>query len=140
METIKPIEDLRSRLKAFAGASDKAADFFRETSYGLFQYASNRIPEISDELYRIDDAMKAGFGWDMGPFETWEAIGLEKMLKVMEDLGKKPAQWVYDLIAGGNKSFYKVEDNVRKYYDIPSKSYKAIPGTEEFILLDNLRG
>jgi 3-hydroxyacyl-CoA dehydrogenase len=58
----------------------------------------------------------------------------------MEELGRKPAQWVYDMVAGGNKSFYKIEDSTRKYYDIPTKSYKAIPGTEEFIILDNLRG
>lgn len=140
LEQTKTVDDLKSRFKVLLAGSDKAGEFYRKSFAGIFKYSSFRIPEISDELYRIDDAMKAGFGWDMGPFETWEAIGLEKMLKIMEDLGKKPAQWVYDLIAGGNKSFYKVEDNVRKYYDIPSKAYKAIPGTEEFILLDNLRG
>ena len=56
-------------------AKDKAGDFYRATFYQLFAYASNRIPEISDELYKIDAAMNAGFGWEMGPFEIWDALG-----------------------------------------------------------------
>ncbi|KAA9325428.1 3-hydroxyacyl-CoA dehydrogenase/enoyl-CoA hydratase family protein [Adhaeribacter soli] len=139
METIKPIEDLRSRLKAFAGASDKAADFFRETSYGLFQYASNRIPEISDELYRIDDAMKAGFGWDLGPFEVWDALGVKETVANMEKAGYKPANWVTEMLQNGPETFYKSESGKRLYYDIPSKAYNQVPGTENFIILDNYR-
>jgi 3-hydroxyacyl-CoA dehydrogenase len=139
METIKPIEDLRSRLKAFASASDKAADFFRETSYGLFQYSSNRVPEISDELYRIDDAMRAGFGWDLGPFEVWDALGVKETVVNMEKAGYKPAAWVSEMLQNGTETFYKSEAGKRLYYDIPSKSYKQIPGTENFIILDNYR-
>jgi 3-hydroxyacyl-CoA dehydrogenase len=140
LEQTKTIDDLKTRMKVLLAGQDKAGEFYRKSFAGIFRYVTNRIPEISDELYRIDDAMKAGFGWELGPFETWDAVGLEKGLKVMEELGKKPAQWVYDLIAGGNKSFYKVEDGKKKYYDIPSKSYKEIPGTEDFIILENLRG
>ncbi|MCR6642308.1 MAG: 3-hydroxyacyl-CoA dehydrogenase NAD-binding domain-containing protein [Sporocytophaga sp.] len=140
LEQTKTIDDLKTRMKVLLAGQDKAGEFYRKSFAGIFRYVTNRIPEISDELYRIDDAMKAGFGWELGPFETWDAVGLEKGLKVMEELGKKPAQWVYDLIAGGNKSFYKVEDGKRKYYDIPSKSYKEIPGTEDFIILENLKG
>lgn len=140
LEQTKTIDDLKTRMKVLLAGQDKAGEFYRKSFAGIFRYVTNRIPEISDELYRIDDAMKAGFGWELGPFETWDAVGLEKGLKVMEELGKKPAQWVYDLIAGGNKSFYKVEDGKRKYYDIPSKSYKEIPGTEDFIILENIKG
>jgi 3-hydroxyacyl-CoA dehydrogenase len=138
LETTKAIDNLKERFKVLFAGKDKAGEFYRDSFYGLFQYVSNRIPEISDELYRIDDAVCAGFGWDIGPFETWDAVGVEVTVKNMEEMGYKPKQWVYDMLAAGNKSFYKVENGERKYYDIPSKSYKSIPGKEEFIILENL--
>lgn len=138
LETTKTIDNLKERFKVLLAGKDKAGDFYRDSFYGLFQYVSNRIPEISDELYRIDDALSAGFGWELGPFETWDAIGVEKSISYMESTGYKPNQWVYDMLSAGNKSFYKIEDGHRKYYDIPTKSYKAIPGKEAFIILENL--
>ena len=138
LETTKTIDNLKDRFKVLLAGKDKAGDFYRDAFYGLFQYASNRIPEISDELYKIDDAVCAGFGWELGPFETWDAVNVEKSIAQMEAGGYKPAQWVYDMIAGGNKSFYRVEGGKRQYYDIPSKSYKTIPGREAFIILENL--
>lgn len=138
LETTKTIDNLRERFKVLFAGKDKAGEFYRDSFYGLFQYVSNRIPEISDELYRIDDAVCAGFGWEIGPFETWDAVGVESTVKNMEAMGYKPKQWVYDMLAAGNNSFYKVEKGERKYYDIPSKSYKSIPGKGEFIILENL--
>jgi 3-hydroxyacyl-CoA dehydrogenase len=139
LEQTKTIDKLRDRFKVLLAGKDKAGDFYRKSFAGIFKYVSHRIPEITDELFKIDDAMKAGFGWELGPFETWDSVGAERGIKMMEELGKKPAQWVYDMLASGAKSFYKVEDGARKFYDIPSKSYKTIPGTEEFIILDTLR-
>ena len=139
LEATKTIDGLKDRFKVLLSGSDKAADFYRKTFLGLFEYVSKRIPEISDELYRIDDAMKTGFGWELGPFETWDALGLERSLKLFEKEGKKPAAWVEEMIAAGNKSFYKVENGLKSYYDVASKSYKVIPGTESFIILDNYR-
>lgn len=139
LETTKPIDDLRQRLNILIAAKDRAGDFYRATLFPLFAYSSNRIPEISDELYKIDDAIKAGYGWELGPFDTWDALGVAATVKSMEAAGNKPAQWVYDMLSAGNTSFYKIENGGRLYYDIPSKSYKIIPGTEEFILLDNIR-
>jgi 3-hydroxyacyl-CoA dehydrogenase len=138
LESTKTIDNLKDRFKVLLAGKDKAGDFYRDSFYALFQYVSNRIPEISDELYRIDDALSAGFGWELGPFETWDAVGLEKSIQHMEAVNYKPNQWVYDMLAAGNKSFYKVENGQRKYYDIPTKSYKSIPGKEEFIILENL--
>lgn len=138
LETTKTIDNLKERFKVLLAGKDKAGEFYRDSFYGLFQYASNRIPEIADELYKIDDAVCAGFGWELGPFQTWDAVGVEKSIQAMEAAGYKPGQWVYDMLAAGNKSFYKVEGGQRKYYDIPSKSYKSIPGKEEFIILENL--
>ena len=68
-------------------AQDKAGEFYRHFHYGLFSYISHRIPEISDEIYRVDDAMKAGFGWEIGAFETWDLLGVEKTLKAMQEAG-----------------------------------------------------
>ena len=137
LESTKTIDNLKDRFKVLLAGKDKAGDFYRDAFYGLFQYVTNRIPEISDELFRIDDAVCGGFGWDLGPFETWDAVGLEKSIPLMEAAQYKPASWVYEMLAAGNKSFYKVEGGQRKYYDIPSKGYKSIPGRESFIILEN---
>lgn len=139
LEATKPIENVKDRFKVLLAGQDKAGEFYRHSFYGIFQYVSNRIPEIADDIYKIDDALKAGFGWEIGPFENWDLLDVSKTLKRMEELGYKPAQWLYDMISSGKTSFYKVEGGTRKFYDIESKNYKAVPGTEEFILLDNLR-
>jgi 3-hydroxyacyl-CoA dehydrogenase len=139
LEAAKALNDLGPRTKVLFGGKDKAGDFYRSVFCGVFQYVTNRIPEISDELYKIDEALKAGFGWEMGPYETWDAIGFDKVIATMEELGKKPAQFIYDMQAKGVKSFYKLENGLRKYYDINTGEYKVIPGTEELLSLANLR-
>lgn len=138
LEGTKSINDLKKRFSVLLAGQDKAGEFYRKTFADLFRYASFRIPEIADELYRIDAAITAGFGWQLGLFETWDAIGVRKGIELIESKGPKPAQWVYDLLDAGFDRFYKVEGGVRKYYDIPTKSYQAIPGTEPFILLESL--
>jgi 3-hydroxyacyl-CoA dehydrogenase len=138
LESIKTVDNLKDRFKILLAGKDNAGEFYRDSFFGLFQYASNRIPEIADELYKIDDAVCAGFGWECGPFETWDAIGLEKSIPAIEGAGYKPAKWVYEMITLGNKSFYKIEGGQKKYYDIPSKSYKSVPGKDAFIILENL--
>ncbi len=140
LEATKTIDNLRERMKVLLAGKDKAGEFYRASFYGLFAYVSNRIPEITDDLYKIDSGMNAGFAWELGPFEAWDALGLAETVKAMEAAGNKPAQWIYDMLASGATTFYKVENGSKKYYDIPTKSYKVIPGTESFILLDNIRG
>lgn len=139
LELTKPVEKVIDRFKILLGGKDKAAEFYRESFYGLFQYVSNRVPEISDELYKIDDAVCAGFGWEVGPFATWDSVGIENSIKGMEDLGYRPAEWVYDLVERGEKSFYKLENGKKKYWDIHAKEYREIPGRDGFIILDDLR-
>ncbi len=136
----KQMDGLKEKLKALTFAKDKAGEFPKKLSFMLFQYSSNRIPEIADEVYKIDDALRAGFGWELGPFETWDVLGLEKSVKAMEEENLKPAKWVYDMLAKGVKSFYKIENGTRQYYDINSGTYKNIPGKGEFIILENYRG
>lgn len=139
LELTRPIDNLRERIKILVGGKDKAGDFYRATFTGLFQYVSNRIPEIADELYKIDDALRAGFGWELGPFEYWDAIGVEHAVTLMETAGTKPASWIYDFLKSGNSTFYKVENGVRLFYDSASRSYKPIPGADAFISLEILR-
>ncbi len=139
LEQTKPIENVKERFKVLLGGKDKAGEFYRDSFYALFQYVSNRIPEIADELYKIDDAVCAGFGWEVGPFETWDLVDVKKTIEKMEEAGYKSNKWVHEMLESGASSFYKVEDGIRKYYDIPSKSYKTIPGTEGLVVLDNLR-
>ncbi len=97
----KAIDDLKERLKALNAAKDTAGEFLRKLSFMVFQYSSNRIPESSDEIYKIDDAMRAGFGWELGPFETWDVFGVEKTVKKMEEEKMKPAKWIYDMLGKG---------------------------------------
>lgn len=135
----KQIDDLKDRIKFLVSAKDRAGDFYRASYSGLFAYVSNRIPEIADDLYKIDQGMKAGFGWDLGPFETWDAIGLEKGIKMMEATGHKPANWILEMLAAGFTRFYKTEHGTLLYYNIGSKQYEKVPGMESFIILDHIR-
>lgn len=137
LETAKPIEDLKQRLKALCAGTDKAGDFYRQFHYNLFSYISHRIPEISDELYRVDDAMMAGFGWEIGAFESWDTLGVAKTAEAMKAAGKTVAAWVEEMLAAGISSFYKVENGKRFYYDIATKAYKTIPGGDAFIVMRN---
>lgn len=139
VKAAQPIEDLKTRLKALFAAKDKAGDFYRHLHYALFSYVSNRIPEISDELYRIDDAMMAGFGWEIGAFESWDVFGVAATVQAMKDAGYKVASWVDEMLAAGNTSFYKTENNKRLYYDVTSKTYKPVPSAGNFIILENYR-
>lgn len=137
IEAAKPIDDLKTRLKALCTGMDKASEFYRHFHYGLFSYISHRIPEISDEIYRVDDAMMAGFGWEIGAFESWDVLGVENTAKKMQGAGYKVAGWINEMIASGAKTFYKVENGKRLYYDVASKSYKPLPGADTFIVMKN---
>ncbi len=137
LDTAKPIDDLKTRLKMLAAGTDKAGEFYRQFHYHLFSYISYRIPEISDELYRIDDGMMAGFGWEIGAFETWDVLGVSKTTEAMLAAGFKVAPWVIDFIAAGNKTFYKVEAGKRLYYDVASKTYMQMPGGEAFLIMNH---
>ncbi|MBL7741495.1 MAG: 3-hydroxyacyl-CoA dehydrogenase/enoyl-CoA hydratase family protein [Chitinophagaceae bacterium] len=137
IEAAKPIDDLYQRLKMLVAGQDKAGEFYRHFHYGLFSYISHRIPEISDEIYRVDDAMMAGFGWEIGAFESWDVLGVAKMVEGMKTAGYKVASWVEEMIAAGNKSFYKIEAGKKYCYDPASKTYKALPGGEAFIVMSN---
>ena len=137
LEAAKPIEDLKQRLQLLQAAPDKAGDFYKAFHYGLFSYISHRIPEISDELYRVDDAMMAGFGWEIGAFESWDTLGVAKTVAAMKAAGHAVAPWVDTMLANGITSFYKIENGKKLCYDVASGAYKALPGGDAFLVLKN---
>ncbi|MCR9172687.1 MAG: 3-hydroxyacyl-CoA dehydrogenase/enoyl-CoA hydratase family protein [bacterium] len=139
LEMTKPIEDLKQRTKMLFMGMDKAGEFYRKVFGGLFAYVANRIPEISDDLYKVDDALKAGFGWELGPFETWDLIGISKGIELAEKEGKTIPSWITDMKDAGISSFYKFENGQQFYYDIESKGYKIVPGSEDRVSLEALR-
>jgi 3-hydroxyacyl-CoA dehydrogenase len=136
----KPVEDLSERVKLLTFSQDKAGEFLKKLSFMIFRYASCRIPEIADEIFKLDDAVKAGFGWELGPFETWDILGINKTITLMEELNLKPDRWVYDMLSKGYTSFYKTEKGEKLFYDIASGGYRKISGKDNFIILENLRG
>lgn len=138
IETAKPIEDLRQRLKALYAGMDKAGNFYRLFHQLLFAYISHRIPEIADEVYKIDDALKAGFGWEIGAFESWDTLGVAEVLEQMNTAGYTVAPWVNEMLQKGCTTFYKTEHGQRKYYDVRTCSYQVVPGTGKFIILEYL--
>ncbi|RED94128.1 3-hydroxyacyl-CoA dehydrogenase/enoyl-CoA hydratase family protein [Marinoscillum furvescens] len=136
LEKTKNEEDLKKRLQLAISDQGKEGDFYRATFFDLFRYCTFRIPEIADELYRIDQAVAAGFGWELGPFETWDAMGVKECVEQMKAMDLAPAAWVDEMLAAGHETFYTYENGQKKYYDIASKAYKVVPGTEGFIYLD----
>lgn len=135
LEAAKSIDGLEERLKLLIKGKDAAGSFYRNMFFSLFSYVSFRIPEIADELFKIDDAMCAGFGWEMGPFETWDVMGIVETIAAMDKENYAVAPWVHEMLISGITSFYKLDKGVRQYYDIKTKSYKAITGGEGFIIL-----
>ncbi|MDA8762306.1 3-hydroxyacyl-CoA dehydrogenase NAD-binding domain-containing protein [Flavobacteriaceae bacterium] len=139
LELTKSIDNVADRFKVLVAGKDKAGEFYRKSFAAMFAYVQNRIPEISDELYRIDDGLRAGFGWEHGPFQIWDAIGVAKGVEIMKAEGKEPAGWVTEMLSNGGTSFYSVKEGATFYYDIPSKSHLKKPGQDSFIILDNIR-
>lgn len=139
LELTKTIDNVIDRFKVLVGGKDKAGEFYRKNFAAMFAYVSHRIPEISDELYKIDDAMKAGFGWEHGPFQIWDAVGVEKGIEIMKSEGLSPAQWVLDMLASGTSSFYGIQNGATEAYSIHNKAQEKIPGQDAFIILDNIR-
>ena len=139
MNKTKSIDNVADRFPVLIEDSSKAGKFFRRNFAALFAYVQHRIPEISDELYKIDDAMKAGFGWQHGPFQIWDAVGLEKGIELMKEEGYEIAQWIQDLSASKQNTFYTIKNGNTYFYDIPSKEQTKVPGQDAFIILDNIR-
>ncbi len=142
IDTLKQIEELPRRIKSIFKAdpsTDKGADLLQRSFLGLFAYVSNRVPEISDTAYAIDDAIRSGFAWDKGPFELWDMLGVQEGVALAEKQGEKISTWVKEMVAAGHDTFYKSEGGKRLCYSPASKQYETLPGAESFIILDAYR-
>jgi 3-hydroxyacyl-CoA dehydrogenase len=139
LEQTKPIDAVIDRFPVLVAGSDKAGAFYRNSFGALFAYVSHRIPEITDALHKIDSAMKAGFGWEHGPFQIWDAVGLDKGVEMLEATGQKAAAWVTEMKQAGVDSFYTVKEGATYFYNIQTKAYEKVPGQDAFIILDNIR-
>ncbi|MBU3713826.1 MAG: 3-hydroxyacyl-CoA dehydrogenase/enoyl-CoA hydratase family protein [Ferruginibacter sp.] len=137
LENTKNIDDLGLRLKTLSESKDTAGDFYRIFHYGLFSYISHRIPEISDDIYQIDEALKAGFGWEIGAFESWDALGVSNTVKEMKDAGYSVAHWIDEMLNNGHHSFYKLAEGKRLYYNVISKGYKHLHDNDAFLVMKN---
>lgn len=135
----KNIQPLEKRLQFLFADQGEIGDFYRATHYPLFEYITLKIPEITEDLFRIDDGMEAGFGWQLGPFKIWDALGVQATVEYMTQQGYQVADWVSQMLEKGYTSFYKVENGQELYYDIQTATYQIIPGTEDLIRLENLR-
>ena len=131
----KKAKNLTERLRIIVNHEDRAGEFYRKTFFDSFRYCSFRIPEITEDLYKIDQAMKAGFAWKTGPFETWDMLGVEETVKQMKEKNQEPAPWVEEMLKTGAKSFYKFEKGNKLYYDISTKKYKEILESKGLIIL-----
>lgn len=132
----KKIDNLKERLQFLINSKDKYGFFYRKTFYDSFRYCSLRIPEVSDDIYKIDSAICAGFGWKLGPFETWDALGVKTTTELMIKNNQKPATWVLEMLNSGINKFYRYTGSQKEYYDIKNKKYSKIPGTEGLVLLE----
>ena len=139
LQTAKPVDDLRERTKILFQGKDKAGEFYRSMFMGLFRYVSNRIPEITDAIYKIDDALKAGFGYQLGPYETWDLLGVKTVVELMKNEGREPATWVLEMLEKGHDSFYRLQGHTKEYYDPESGTYLPVPGQEDLVILQNVR-
>ena len=137
---VRNIENMSKRFQVICSNEDKEGQFLQEYFAALLAYSANRIPEITEQYYSIDDAMKTGYRWQHGPFELWDLIGFDKGIELIEKHGEKLAPWVSEMKAAGETSFYHIKDGKKKYFDLESKTHLTVPGTESFIILDAIRG
>ncbi len=126
----KQIDDLPRRLKTLIKLNDPGAILLRKSLGFLFAYSSQCIPEITDSIYSIDHAMKNGYAWELGPFEYWDAIGFEEGLKLIEESGETPADWIQNMILKKNSCFYKIKDKQFYCYDLKMQEYGLVPGQQ----------
>lgn len=137
LEQAKLLPSVEEKIKALFHGKDKASELIRKSFTNIFAYVANRVPEISDEIYRLDDAVRSGFGWQHGPFELWDIIGFSKGLKHIKEAGLSVPDWIERIEGAENFSFYKLEGSSLKFYDQSSTSHELVPGQEDKINLKN---
>ena len=139
LDAAKQIEDLPKRVKTLVWGDDKVGEFLWKTSSRISRYAANRIPEIADTIVEIDNAIKWGFGWEIGVFEAWDAIGVKESVERMEKEGQAVPENVQKMLDSGAETFYKTEDGQKYFYDLVNGDYKPLPDRQGVILLKSVK-
>jgi 3-hydroxyacyl-CoA dehydrogenase len=139
LKEAKAIEKMQKRMPFLMGKEGKESLFLKDYFTAIFAYAAQRVPEISDQYYPVDDAMRAGYVWDFGPFEYWDLIGFQNGIDLIEAAGEKIPHWVKQMQNAGAEHFYKYEKGQKKYFDLDSQGYKTVPGSDAFIILESFR-
>ncbi|MBM3918346.1 MAG: 3-hydroxyacyl-CoA dehydrogenase [Sphingomonadales bacterium] len=140
LDPIRQEENLTKRLPLLVQMPDQAGEFYRINLSHMFRYASLHAMEVAEELYRIDDAMMAGFGWQMGPFASWDAVGVQQMIQLMKLYGTPPAIWVDEMLDRGCDTFYRFTAEGKEVYQPSAGSYLPVPGSRSVVRLELLRG
>ena len=139
LEEAKQKSGVNAKLKSMFYAKDKGGEFVFRLLAETLIYAANRVPEISDDLVNIDNGMKWGFNWKLGPFETWDALGLVKSADLMKNAGYALPSWVEEMLANGFESFYQYKAGKLSYYDQAQKAYLPVEVSPKIILLKSLK-
>jgi 3-hydroxyacyl-CoA dehydrogenase len=139
LEAAKNIEDTRARVKSLVWGKERAGAFLWKTMSRVFAYAANRIPEIADTVVEVDRAMKWGFGWELGVFEAWDAIGVEKSVARMKEEGRAVPPNVQRMLDAGATSFYKSEGGREFYFDFASEEYAPVAEQPGVIVLKSVK-
>jgi 3-hydroxyacyl-CoA dehydrogenase len=139
LEAAKNVSGTGQKIKSLYYAEDAAGQFTFRTLTETLIYAANRIPEIADDIVNVDNAMKWGFAWKLGPFETWDALGVADSVRKMTDAGYDIPAWVQEMLDSGKTTFYQQEGGVLSYYHIPAKDYQAVPMAPDIVLLPSLK-
>jgi 3-hydroxyacyl-CoA dehydrogenase len=135
LDAAKGEDDVEARIRKVIAGDDKAAAYARKVLSETLLYSAKRIPEIAEDVVNIDNAIKWGFNWTFGPFETWDAIGVEESVARMRQEGRKIPENVEQMLAGGNTSFYRRRDGVLEFYDFASGAYVPAPVSPDVIFL-----
>lgn len=130
LEAAKQVDALPERTKLLFNGTDQAGDFYRRIFTDVFAYVSHRVPEISDLPHAIDDALRAGFGWELGAFESWDAVGVREGLEILRGRGLTVSGWVDDMLAAGAETFYRNVDGRRECWNPATGAYEALAGQE----------
>ncbi len=139
LDAAKKCETTAEKLQTIVYGDDKGAKYAWKVTAAACIYSANRIPEISDTVVEIDNAMKWGYNFEMGPFEQWDAIGVEKSVAKMEADGMAVPENVKKMLASGATSFYKLEGTKRMFFDFAAGAYKEMKTNEKAIVLADLR-
>lgn len=140
IDEAKNKDSLKGKIQCVLQGDDKGGNFAWKMAASSFLYAANRVPEIADTIIEIDNSMKWGYNFEMGPFELWDAYGVQKAVERMKKQGLPVPGNIKDMLKKGNSSFYKLESGINYFYDFASSSYKKVPVSKTMVSIAAAKG